>query len=94
MCVFILIDSRHERQPIDFEFMQWLGINEIPFVMVFTKTDKLKKGALEKNVTAYNEKMLELWEELPNQFVSSSLNKSGRNEILDFIEETNKVFPN
>jgi GTP-binding protein len=92
MSVFVLIDSRHEPQPVDIEFMQWLGVNQVPFAMIFTKTDKLKKGALVKNVDAYNEEMLKSWEELPPQFATSSLKKSGGEDILNYIEETNSLF--
>ena len=92
MCVFVLIDSRHKPQPVDLNFMEWLGVKGVPFAMIFTKSDKLKKGALVKNVDAYNEEMLKVWEELPPQFATSSLKRSGAKEILDFIEETNAHF--
>jgi len=94
MCVFVLIDSRHEPQPVDLKFMEWLGVKGVPFAMIFTKTDKLKKGALVRNVDAYNDEMLKMWEDLPPQFASSSLKRSGADEILAFIEETNKLFRN
>lgn len=92
MNVFVLIDSRHTPQPVDMQFMQWLGVNQVPFAMIFTKTDKLKKGELLKNVDAYNEEMLKTWEELPPQFATSSLKKNGGEEILNYIEETNSLF--
>jgi GTP-binding protein len=88
-CVFVLIDSRHEPQKNDLEFMTWLGENEIPFVIVFTKTDKLNKTELQTYETAYTSKLLEFWEELPAVFVSSSEKQLGRDEILSFIEQTN-----
>src|SRR5210317_1618206 len=70
---FLLIDIRHEPQPIDLRFMEWLGENQIPFAIVFTKADKLKPKALEKQEKAYTEKMLAtLWEELPPIFITSS----------------------
>lgn len=92
MCVFVLIDSRHSPQDIDLKFMEWLGTNSIPFVMIFTKTDKLKKGEIDRKVEAYNNRMLEIWEELPGQFTTSSLKKHGREEILEFILDTNEAF--
>lgn len=92
MCVFVLIDVRHTPQEVDMDFMERLGMKGIPFTMIFTKADKLKPKALEKNVEEYNAKMLEIWEELPPQFVSSSESGMGRVEILNFIDETNKLF--
>jgi len=92
MCLFVLIDSRHEPQKIDLEFMTYLGERQIPFAMVFTKIDKLKPQALEKKVAAYNREMLETWEVLPPQFVTSSQKNLGRDEIIRFIEETNNLF--
>lgn len=89
LCLFVLIDSRHEPQEIDIQFMEWLANNEIPFVMVFTKTDKLSAGQLKKNISAYNKVMFGTWEELPRQFLTSSVADKGRQEVLQFIEETN-----
>ncbi len=91
LCLFVLIDSRHEPQKIDIQFMEWLADNEIPFVMVFTKTDKLTAGQLKKNISAYNKLMLVTWEELPKQFLTSSAADKGKQEILHFIGETNKI---
>jgi len=71
--------------------MEWLASNEIPFVMVFTKTDKLTAGQLKKNVNAYNKVMLEAWEELPEQFLTSAAADKGRQALLRFIEETNEI---
>lgn len=88
-CVMVLIDCRVPAQDLDVEFMQWLGVNGIPFVMVFTKTDKLTKNQLSKNLAAYKKEMLKFWEELPQYFVSSSETKAGRDEILTFIEQVN-----
>jgi len=92
MCVFVLIDSRHKPQPVDLQFMEWLGVKAVPFAMIFTKTDKLKKGALERNVEHYNEEMLNTWAELPAQFATSALNRSGAGELLTFINSTNAAF--
>lgn len=83
---FILIDSRHSPQPIDLEFLEWMGMNTIPFSIVFTKADKLKPNALERNVEDYKSKLLETWEELPPYFVTSSANQTGRDEILNYIQ--------
>lgn len=88
--LFLLIDSRHEPQKIDLEFMEWLGENGIPFSIVFTKADKLGNGKLKINVSAYLEKLKEQWEELPPHFITSSENKRGREELLDYIESINK----
>ena len=85
-CVFALIDSRHEPQANDLEFMNFMGENGIPFAMVFTKADKLSRKQLEKNLTIYKDKMLQSWEVLPPIFVTSSDTKLGRDEVLGFIE--------
>jgi GTP-binding protein len=92
MCVFVLIDSRHEPQKIDLEFMEWLAVKGIPFVMVFTKTDKEHNRVIEKNIANYNEKMFEVWEELPQQFITSSEKKVGGEALLQFISELNGQF--
>ncbi|MBZ9728531.1 ribosome biogenesis GTP-binding protein YihA/YsxC [Salegentibacter sp. JZCK2] len=89
VCAFVLIDSRHEPQPIDMEFMQWLGENNVPFCIIFTKADKMKPKALERNINFYQEKMLESWEEMPEFFISSATSKLGQDEILDYIEAIN-----
>lgn len=89
--LFVLVDSRHAPQKIDMEFMEWLGENGIPFAIVFTKADKLSKGATAANVEAYKEKLLEQWEELPPIFVTSSETGQGREELLDYIEELNSL---
>ena len=89
--LFVLLDCRHEPQAIDLEFMTWLGENGIPFAIIFTKTDKISKGKLQENMQAYNEKLLETWEELPPILTSSSEKKEGREEIIRFIEEINKT---
>lgn len=89
-CTFVLIDSRHEPQKIDLEFMEFLGTSEIPFCIVFTKTDKLNKSTLPKNIEHYKKELLETWEELPPYFISSSTTKAGQEEILDFIHNVNE----
>ena len=92
MCLFVLIDSRHKPQSIDQEFMQWLAEKEIPFVMVFTKTDKLGKISLAKNIGAYKVEMLKSWEKLPQIFITSAEKKTGTKEIMTFIENLNPQF--
>ncbi|MCM1071376.1 MAG: ribosome biogenesis GTP-binding protein YihA/YsxC [Bacteroides sp.] len=90
-CLFLLIDGRHKPQKNDLEFMDWLGENEVPFCIVFTKLDKMTSNAA-KTVTAnYCAELLERWEELPPIFKSSSVDKRGRSEILDYIEELTKL---
>jgi GTP-binding protein len=84
-CVFALIDSRHEPQANDLEFMNFMGENGIPFAMVFTKADKLSRKQLDKNLDIYKKEMLNTWEVLPPLFVTSSGTKLGRDELLGFI---------
>ena len=88
--LFVLIDSRLEPQKIDLEFMEWLGEHGVPFSIVFTKGDKLKGGRLNTNIQQYLKKLKEQWEELPPYFVTSSENRMGRKELLDYIESINK----
>lgn len=92
ICLFVLIDCRHKPQKIDQEFMQWLAEKEIPFVMVFTKCDKLGKTTLDKNIQAYKTEMLKEWGELPQIFITSAEKKTGTKEILNFIESLNPQF--
>lgn len=87
---FVLIDCRHEPQKVDLEFMEWMGTNQIPFSIIFTKADKLKPNALKRNIELYTQKMLEFWEEMPNYFITSSSNGDGRDELLNYIEEINQ----
>jgi GTP-binding protein len=90
VCSFVLVDSRHEPQKIDLDFMQFLGENQIPFCIVFTKADKKGKIKLQKNLTDYKNKILESWESLPTHFVTSSETALGKEEILNFIDQVNK----
>jgi len=92
--VFVLIDIRLEPQNIDLEFMNWLGVSSIPFSIIFTKSDKLSGGKAQQNVNAYIKKMLETWEEMPPYFVTSAENRTGREEVLDYIEQINKSLKN
>lgn len=87
--VFVLIDIRHEPQKIDLEFIDWLGQSNIPFSIVFTKADKLSQGKAKQNVTNYLNKLSETWEELPPHFITSSENKAGREDVLNYIEQIN-----
>jgi len=87
-CLFVLIDSRHEPQNSDLEFMEFLGLNGIPLARVFTKSDKLSPAAVWKSIENYDRVMLSRWESLPATFVSSTLRKKGKEEILSFIQET------
>lgn len=90
-CLFVLVDSRHEPQTIDLEFMEWLGENGIPFAIVFTKADKISGGKLKANIEIYKQKLLEQWEELPPIFATSSEKKTGRTELLDYIGNINRM---
>ncbi|RED50183.1 ribosome biogenesis GTP-binding protein YihA/YsxC [Seonamhaeicola aphaedonensis] len=89
VCGFVLVDIRHNPQPIDLEFMQWLGENGIPFGIIFTKADKLKPKAIENHVEAYKNILLETWEEVPNYFITSSSKNIGKDDVLGFIDELN-----
>lgn len=92
LCTFVLLDSRLSPQKVDIEFMQWLGEYHIPFVMVFTKIDKLNKTKFKNNMKQYEEIMLETWEELPPRFHTSSVTKIGAEDILAFIGDTNEAY--
>lgn len=88
---FVLIDCRHKPQKVDLEFMQWMGENQVPFSIIFTKQDKMKPSALTKNIEDYKLKMLESWEQMPNYFITSSSNGSGRDKVLNYISEINSL---
>ncbi len=89
-CLFVLVDSRHEPQKPDLDFMEWLGISEVPFTIIFTKIDKLRPEELVTNLKKYEEKMFETWETMPGYYISSAETGDGTNEILGFIEHLNK----
>ena len=92
MNTFVLIDSRHTPQKIDLEFMEWLGENEIPFAIVFTKVDKLKTQQRKTFVKKYEQEMLKTWAEMPPYFVTSSVKGQGKEEVLSYIESINPAF--
>lgn len=85
VCLFVLIDSRLPLQQIDKDFMLWCGKTQIPFSIIYTKTDKNSKAELAKNIKNVEKELLKLWEELPNSFVTSSEKKQGKEDLLDFI---------
>lgn len=89
VCSFVLIDIRHTPQKIDLEFMEFLGKNQIPFCIIFTKSDKLPKTKVHKHLKIYELKMLESWSSMPTYFTTSSVNKNGKEAVLNFIAETN-----
>ena len=90
VCTFVLVDCRHDPQKIDLEFMQFLGENQIPFCIVFTKADKLGSSKINKQITSYKKKLLNYWETLPQSFLTSSSTSLGRKELLDFITKINE----
>jgi GTP-binding protein len=90
-CLFILIDSRLEPQKIDLSFISWVGDKEVPMVIIFTKTDKLSRGDVQKNINQFKKRLQEDWDELPPMITSSSKTKTGKEEILTCIEDAMKV---
>lgn len=93
VCSFVLVDIRHKPQKVDMEFMEWMGENGIPFCIIFTKADKLKPKAIERQVGDYLQELINgIWEEAPQHFVTSSSNNTGRDEVLNFISSINEDF--
>lgn len=92
MNVFVLVDSRHEPQKIDMEFMEWLGVNGIPFSIVFTKADKLTSNALAKIQKGYKKEMLKKWESMPPTFITSATSSLGKEKLVKYIEDINPHF--
>ncbi len=91
-CLFLLVDIRHEAKASDLDFMTWLGGKQIPFALVFTKSDKLKPSEADEAINRYRNQLSEIWDPLPTLFVTSSVNAGGRMEILDFIGEVNATW--
>ncbi len=92
MSLFVLVDLRHEPQKNDTDFMEWLAMSQIPFVITFTKVDKLSKVSAEKNLSAYKKILLLNWEELPPVIITSATTGVGKDELLQYIEKTNGLF--
>ena len=90
-CLFVLVDSRHAPLKNDLEFINWLGKNQVPFAIVFTKADKNSSSALESSIAKYKKTLNETWEELPQIFITSASNRMGKDEILGYIQKINKV---
>jgi len=90
-CAIVLLDSRHDLQKVDLEFVNWLGERHIPFVIAFTKLDKLKDHHIQDNIDRINDSLLEHWNSLPEQFLTSAKDKRGREELLKFIDRTNQL---
>ncbi len=90
VCLFILIDSRHDPIASDLNFLRWLGENAIPFAIIFTKADKLSEKILKSSIESYKTKLLEEWEELPIHFITSASSGLGKDQVLDFINTTNQ----
>lgn len=91
---FVLVDIRHEPQQIDLNFMQWLGEHQIPFSIIFTKSDKLKPKAIERNVAHYQSTLNKSWEELPQHFITSSASYEGKEQLLNYIDSINLSLKN
>jgi GTP-binding protein len=91
MNIFILLDSRLEPQKIDMEFINWCGEKQLPFVMVFTKIDKLSSSELQRNLAKFKKEMLKTWEEIPPVFTSSSISGFGKEPVLNYIEQILKI---
>lgn len=93
VCAFVLIDIRHEAQKIDLEFINYLGESQIPFCIIFTKADKIGKVKIQQHIAAYRKKVLANgWEEMPQYFVTSSTEGTGKEDLLQFIDEINQQF--
>ena len=90
-CAFVLLDSNVPPQKTDLEFLDWMGKKEIPFVIVFTKADRMKTQKEKANIGIIQKALKKHWNELPQQFITSAVQRQGREEILDFIDEVNKA---
>lgn len=92
LTTFLLVDSRIKPQQSDLDIMEWMGENGIPFIIVFTKSDKLTRNEIAHNTQLYKNNLMKTWDDLPSMILSSVTTKLGKEEILTFIEETNKLF--
>lgn len=93
VCAFVLVDIRHEPQKVDLEFLEWMGLNQIPFALIFTKADKLKPQVIQKQADNYINALLEgIWEDAPQYFITSSSNNLGREDVLEYIDGINENF--
>jgi len=92
LTIFVLIDIRHEPQKNDLDFIEWLGISNIPFAILFTKADKVKPIQKSQLVDSYKKKLMETWEEVPPMIITSAVKNEGKEEVLNFVEETNNIF--
>ncbi len=92
MSIMVLIDSRIKPQQIDLEFMQWMGESNLPFAIIFTKTDKITKNELASNLSTYRKKLLDFWEELPPHFITSAENNSGKDDVLNYLDDAIVLF--
>lgn len=93
VCAFVLVDIRHEPQKVDLEFLEWMGVNQIPFALIFTKADKLKPQVIQKQADNYINALLEgIWEDAPQYFITSSSNNLGREDVLEYIGGINENF--
>lgn len=91
-CTFVLVDSRHDVQKVDLEFMSWMGENGLPFAIIFTKIDKLKPSEVDSKIEKYKAKLLETWEEVPPYFLTSSEKRHGLEDLLSYIDDINQDF--
>jgi len=93
VCAFVLVDIRHEPQPVDVDFLRWMGENQVPFCLVFTKADKLKPAIIEKNVAAYEKQLTEeIFEVAPTHFITSSSKHLGKEPLLEYIGNINEAY--
>jgi len=92
MCLFVLIDSRLKPQTIDLSFIEFLGKEQIPFVIAFTKSDKVSQNLVNSNIAAFHRALSEKWSELPREFITSAVSGTGKEDVLNFIQQTNRLF--
>lgn len=88
-CIFVLVDSRLDPQKIDLEFLNWLGENGVPLAIIFTKADKQSNNKTQQSIQAFKDALKETWEVMPDVFITSSVNKTGREDVLEYINKIN-----